>query len=156
MAKAWCSLLMLVLVSLHPLVPSVSSFSPDSPTDRRVLVLVDDFAIRSSHSLFFNSLSSRGFNLEFRLADDPKLALQRYGQYLYDGLILFSPSAQSERPIRLPFSFFFLVLPNIWDSGLSVPSVLYRICRDRHCHISFFVNFAGRKEIKAFGGQCGF
>ncbi|CAN6448027.1 unnamed protein product [Victoria cruziana] len=94
MAKAWCSLLMLVLVSLHPLVPSVSSFSPDSPTDRRVLVLVDDFAIRSSHSLFFNSLSSRGFNLEFRLADDPKLALQRYGQYLYDDLILFSPSAQ--------------------------------------------------------------
>ncbi|KAF2283602.1 hypothetical protein GH714_012154 [Hevea brasiliensis] len=40
------------------------------------------------------SLKSRGFDLDFKLADDPKLALQRYGQYLYDGLVLFSPSVE--------------------------------------------------------------
>ncbi|KAF3786718.1 Dolichyl-diphosphooligosaccharide--protein glycosyltransferase subunit [Nymphaea thermarum] len=49
---------------------------------------------QNSNSRFFISLRSRGFNLEFRLADDPNLTLQRYGQYLYDGLVLFSPSAQ--------------------------------------------------------------
>ncbi|KAF3783001.1 Dolichyl-diphosphooligosaccharide--protein glycosyltransferase subunit [Nymphaea thermarum] len=49
---------------------------------------------QNSNSLFFNSLRSRGFNLEFRLSDYSNLVLQRYGQYLYDGLVLFSPSAQ--------------------------------------------------------------
>lgn len=70
------------------------SFSPENPTDRRILVLLDDFSIKSSHSIFFNSLKSRGFDLDFMLADDSKLALQRYGHYLYDGLILFSPSTE--------------------------------------------------------------
>ncbi|KAK9691126.1 hypothetical protein RND81_09G177500 [Saponaria officinalis] len=68
------------------------SFSPENPSDRRILVLVDDFAVKSSHSIYFNSLSSRGYSLDFKLADDPKLALQRYGDFLYDGLIIFSPS----------------------------------------------------------------
>jgi hypothetical protein len=53
-------------------------------------------SLKSSLSIFFNSLKSRGFDLDFKLADDPKLALQRYGQYLYDGLILFSPSIESK------------------------------------------------------------
>ncbi|XWS45370.1 hypothetical protein CRYUN_Cryun15aG0131000 [Craigia yunnanensis] len=66
----------------------------ETPTDRRVLVLLDDFSLKSSHSIFFNSVKSRGFNLEFKLADDPTLSLQRYGQYLYDALILFSPSTE--------------------------------------------------------------
>jgi len=55
--------------------------------------LLDDLALQSSHSLFFDSLSSRGYALDFKLADDPKIGLKRYGQYLYDGLILFAPSA---------------------------------------------------------------
>lgn len=71
-----------------------SSFSPEKPSDRRILVLLDDFALKSSHSLFFNSLQSRGFDLDFKLADDPKIALQRYGQYLYDALVLFSPTIE--------------------------------------------------------------
>ncbi|CAN1344166.1 Dolichyl-diphosphooligosaccharide--protein glycosyltransferase 48 kDa subunit [Linum perenne] len=77
------------------LLPFLSlSFSPESPSDRRILVLLDDFSLKSSHSIYFTSLKSRGFDLEFKLADDPKLALQRYGQYLYDGLILFAPSVE--------------------------------------------------------------
>ncbi|XP_022775274.1 dolichyl-diphosphooligosaccharide--protein glycosyltransferase 48 kDa subunit-like [Durio zibethinus] len=79
-------------VSLFPLL--CFSFNPESPLDRRVLVLLDDFSLKSSHSIFFNSLKSRGFNVEFKLADDPSLSLQRYGQYLYDALILFSPSTE--------------------------------------------------------------
>ena len=34
-----------------------AGFNPDSPTDRRVLVLVDDLAIKSSHSTYFQSLT---------------------------------------------------------------------------------------------------
>ncbi|RAL46584.1 unnamed protein product [Cuscuta campestris] len=85
----------LFITLISALCPSLTrSFSPDNPTDRRILVLIDDASIKSSHSLFFKSLQSRGFELEFKLADDPSIFVQRYGQYMYDGLILFSPSAE--------------------------------------------------------------
>ncbi|OVA03224.1 Dolichyl-diphosphooligosaccharide--protein glycosyltransferase subunit WBP1 [Macleaya cordata] len=82
--------ILLTLISLLPFL--CNSFSTENPTDRKILVLLDDLAIKSSHSIFFKSLQTRGFDLDFKLADDPKLTLKRYGQYLYDGLILFSPS----------------------------------------------------------------
>lgn len=81
-------------ISLFP--SSTISFSPDNPTDRHILVLLDNASLKSSHSIFFNSLKSRGFDLDFKLADDPTLSIQRYGQYLYDGLILFTPTAESK------------------------------------------------------------
>ncbi|KAL8549752.1 hypothetical protein ACS0TY_008550 [Phlomoides rotata] len=86
------ALLLLNLISILPLL--VSSFSHDNPTDRRILVLLDDLSLKSSHSLFFSSLKSRGFDLDFKLADDPAIAVKRYGHYLYDSLILFSPSTE--------------------------------------------------------------
>ncbi|ONH96735.1 hypothetical protein PRUPE_7G148700 [Prunus persica] len=79
------------LISLLPLL--CHSFSPEAPINRRLLVLLDDLSLQSSHSIFFHSLISRGFDLHFKLADDPTLSLQRYNQYLYDGLVLFSPTA---------------------------------------------------------------
>lgn len=82
--------LLLICITLFAI--TCASFSEENPTDRRVLVLLDDFAIKSSHSLFFKSLETRGLDLDFKLADDPKLALQSYGKYLYDAAILFSPT----------------------------------------------------------------
>ncbi|KAL8044840.1 hypothetical protein ABFX02_08G072500 [Erythranthe guttata] len=79
------------LISILPFI--AFSFSPDQPTDRKILVLLDDLSLKSSHSIFFTTLQSRGFDLDFKLADDPSIAVKRYGQYLYDGLVLFSPSA---------------------------------------------------------------
>ncbi|GFP84430.1 dolichyl-diphosphooligosaccharide--protein glycosyltransferase 48 kDa subunit [Phtheirospermum japonicum] len=80
-----------ILISVLPL--HTLSFSPDRPTDRQILVLLDDLSLKSSHSIFFATLQSRDFNLDFKLADDPSIAVKRYGQYLYDGIILFTPSA---------------------------------------------------------------
>ncbi|GAV88321.1 LOW QUALITY PROTEIN: DDOST_48kD domain-containing protein, partial [Cephalotus follicularis] len=84
--------LFLIFISVLPFLSL--SFSAESPKERRVLVLLDDLAIKSSHSLFFDSLKSRRFLLHFRLADDPEISLRRYGQHLYDALILFCPSVQ--------------------------------------------------------------
>ena len=84
----------LTLISLLPFL--CYSFSPENPTDRRILVVLDDIGLKSSHSIFFKSLQTRGSELDFKLADDPKISLQRYGQYLYDGLILFSPTTERE------------------------------------------------------------
>lgn len=91
----------ITVLSLLPLL--CHSFSPENPTDRRILVLLDDFSLKSSHSIFFHSLQSHGFDLDFKLADDPKLTLQRYGQYLYDALILFSPNSDSKLLADSPF-----------------------------------------------------
>ncbi|KAI3945379.1 hypothetical protein MKW92_029586 [Papaver armeniacum] len=82
----------LTLISFLPFL--CNSFSSENPSDRKILVLVDDLGIKSSHSIFFKSLQTRGFELDFKLADDPKLTLKRYGTYLYDGLVLFSPSTK--------------------------------------------------------------
>lgn len=88
---------LIILLTVLQLLPFLcNSFTSESTADRRVLVLLDDSAIKSSHSLFFKSLQSRGFELEFKLADDPKVALQRYGKYLYNALILFCPTAERE------------------------------------------------------------
>ncbi|KAK3803667.1 hypothetical protein RRG08_023381 [Elysia crispata] len=61
---------------------------------KRTLVLVDDWSVRETHSVFFRSLRDQGFALTFKTADDTSLALIKYGEYLYDNLVLFSPSVE--------------------------------------------------------------
>jgi len=58
------------------------------------LVLLDNLSVRESHSIFFKSLQARGFHLTFKTADDPSLSLVKYGEFLYDNLVLFSPSVE--------------------------------------------------------------
>jgi hypothetical protein len=83
---------LLLLALAAAALAAAAAAAEEGPRGRRLLVLLDDLAVRSSHSAFFGSLQARGFDLDFRLADDPKLSLHRYGQYLYDGLVLFAPS----------------------------------------------------------------
>ena len=45
-----------------------------------------------SYILFF--FSDRGFELTFKTADDASLSLSKYGEFLYDSLILFTPSVE--------------------------------------------------------------
>lgn len=58
------------------------------------LVLIDNAGIKETHSIFFDSLKEKGFELTFKLADDPGLALTKYGEYLYENLIIFAPSIE--------------------------------------------------------------
>lgn len=58
------------------------------------LVLLDNLSVRESHSIFFKSLKDRGFELTVKTADDPSLSLVKYGEFLYDNLVLFSPSVE--------------------------------------------------------------
>jgi oligosaccharyltransferase complex subunit beta len=88
----------------------------------RTLVLVEDMGIQFTHSAFFGSLkgafpsamvssivacvltvggamvvwwcAARGHELAFRMADNANLALTRYGERLYDNLIIFAPSVE--------------------------------------------------------------
>jgi oligosaccharyltransferase complex subunit beta len=61
---------------------------------KKVLVLLENISIKETHSVFFSDLSSRHFQLTFKMADDANLALSKYGEYLYDHLIIFAPSVE--------------------------------------------------------------
>uniref|UniRef100_A0A646QFL0 Dolichyl-diphosphooligosaccharide--protein glycosyltransferase 48 kDa subunit n=1 Tax=Hemiscolopendra marginata TaxID=943146 RepID=A0A646QFL0_9MYRI len=61
---------------------------------KNTLVLLENLAIRETHSIFFKSLTDRGYELTFKTADDSNLALVKYGEFLYENLIIFSPSVE--------------------------------------------------------------
>jgi oligosaccharyltransferase complex subunit beta len=79
----------LLVVLLAPCI-----FGHASPLPKSVLVLLDSLALRQSHSLFFDGLQQRGYDLTFKRADDQDLQLAKYGEYLYDALIMFAPTTQ--------------------------------------------------------------
>jgi len=65
------------------------------------LVLVDDNEYKNTHSVFFRSLEDRGHKLVFKHVYDEDNSLDKFGEYLYDNLILFAPSA-SEFGVTTP------------------------------------------------------
>ncbi|MGH0120054.1 UNVERIFIED_CONTAM: hypothetical protein FKN15_064303 [Acipenser sinensis] len=83
LAASFHLILLLVLATLH-----------GAHADGRTLVLLDNVNIKDTHSVFFRSLADRGFDLSFKTADDPGLSLIKYGQFLYEHLIIFSPSVE--------------------------------------------------------------
>uniref|UniRef100_A0A8C4GMC9 Dolichyl-diphosphooligosaccharide--protein glycosyltransferase 48 kDa subunit n=1 Tax=Dicentrarchus labrax TaxID=13489 RepID=A0A8C4GMC9_DICLA len=73
---------------------SLASMLHCALADGKTLVLLDNLNIRDTHSIFFRSLADRGFDISFKTADDPSLSLIKYGQFLYDHLIIFAPSVE--------------------------------------------------------------
>lgn len=60
----------------------------------KTLVLVDTLATRETHSIFLKTLTDRGHDVVIKSADEPSLQLARYGEYLYDNLVLFAPGVE--------------------------------------------------------------
>lgn len=60
--------------------------------NKETLVLLDNLAIKETHSLFFKSLQDQGHILTYKLADDANLLLSKYGEYIYKNLIIFAPA----------------------------------------------------------------
>ncbi|KAF7992650.1 hypothetical protein HCN44_004994 [Aphidius gifuensis] len=69
---------------------ALTSAVKNSPT----LVLLDNLAIKETHSIFFKWMQDKGYNLQYKLADDANLVLTKYGEALYDHLIIFAPSVE--------------------------------------------------------------
>jgi len=59
-----------------------------------VLVILDNPSILETHSIFLDQLTKTGFKTTIKLAEDSSLALKKYGEYLYQHLVLFSPSVE--------------------------------------------------------------
>jgi oligosaccharyltransferase complex subunit beta len=60
--------------------------------DKKILVLLDNQNIKETHSKFFKSLSDKGFELDIKQADAASLTLFKYGERLYNNIIIFAPS----------------------------------------------------------------
>lgn len=52
--------------------------------------------MRCESCQFCLAAADRGFDLTFRTADDAGLSLIKYGEFLYDNLIIFSPSIEGK------------------------------------------------------------
>jgi len=60
----------------------------------RVLVLLENLTVKETHSLYFRWLAEEGFQLTFKVADDAGLSLKKYGELLYDHLVIFAPTVE--------------------------------------------------------------
>ena len=60
----------------------------------KVLVLLENLTVKETHSIFFKSLADTGLELTYKVADDSGLQIKKYGQYLYDHIIVFSPTVE--------------------------------------------------------------
>jgi len=72
----------------------LSSQSLVDAAKQRTLVLLDNSQIRSTHSTFFGALKAQGHELTFVEAYENDSPLQKYGDYFYENLIMFAPSAE--------------------------------------------------------------
>ncbi|XP_025837356.1 dolichyl-diphosphooligosaccharide--protein glycosyltransferase 48 kDa subunit [Agrilus planipennis] len=66
----------------------------NSISAKSTLVLLDNVLIKETHYTFFQSLRDRGYELTFKIADDSSLHLAKYGEYIYENLIIFAPSVE--------------------------------------------------------------
>lgn len=89
MAK-FCKLFAVILVSQI----LASAFAAAGNKGQRTLVLLDNVTVKESYSIFFQTLKDRGFHLTFKSADDAHITLAKYGEFLYENLIIFAPSVE--------------------------------------------------------------
>lgn len=58
---------------------------------KSTLILLDNLALKETHSEFFKNLIGSGYQLSFKMSDDPSLSLKKYGVWLYQNVVLFAP-----------------------------------------------------------------
>jgi len=81
------------LVGFLAILVIINVFCVQCTINKTALVVLDDLNMRNSHSLFFKIFEDKGWSVTFKEATDPSLELQKYGEYLYELLILFAPEA---------------------------------------------------------------
>lgn len=65
--------------------------------NHRALVILDDWNMIESHSMFWDQLRNASYELEFKMVDDNSIKLDFYGDKLFDSIILCVPSLTDEQ-----------------------------------------------------------
>lgn len=68
----------------------------------KVLVLQDDPLIRSTHSRYFRELHSQGHTVTIKSVTDSNLKLKDWDDWMYDKLVMFTPSATGRECTLMP------------------------------------------------------
>jgi oligosaccharyltransferase complex subunit beta len=53
---------------------------------------LENLAIKETHSIFFKLLAEQGFQLTYKVADDATITIKKYGEYLFDHIVVFAPT----------------------------------------------------------------
>jgi len=78
----------------------VSALADTDIKKTRVLVLLDNLAIKSTHSEFFNQLKNNGYTLDIKAVNSAQYKLKEFGEYNYDHLILFCTSESELKSLK--------------------------------------------------------
>ena len=62
-----------------------------------ILVLLDSSELKTTHSEYFNKITSRGHNLTYKMSDSMGIKLEKYDEYFYSTIILMCPSAEGNK-----------------------------------------------------------
>lgn len=66
----------------------------------QTLVLLDDYALVETHSIFFDSLSRDGHQLQFEMIAPNPPAIKYYEDYYFDNIILMAPSVKGTLALK--------------------------------------------------------
>lgn len=63
-------------------------------TADNILVVLDSWDVKDTHSSFLAWLTAQGHSLVYRMADSPHLKLEKYGEFSYDHILLAAASVE--------------------------------------------------------------
>jgi hypothetical protein len=66
-----------------------------STSQQRVLVVLDTLDVKRTHAAYFKELASVGYELTFKAASDSALELSLFGEFLFEHVLFFAPSANA-------------------------------------------------------------
>lgn len=95
LTRSLAALTATIIASL--LAPSTSGKLISEAVITKTLVLLDNWATKETHFLFFKYLSETiGHELEFVMASQGPHSVKHYDQYYYDNIILMAPSIKGK------------------------------------------------------------
>lgn len=59
---------------------------------QKTLVLLDSMSTKDTHSIFFSKLEGAGLHLKYSMADASSLSLEKFGERLFDNVLVFAPT----------------------------------------------------------------
>jgi len=72
----------------------ISSALTSVLAQQKTLILIENYGVKETHSVFLGYLVSSGHELTYKMADDSVLSLFQFGELIYDNVIILAPSTQ--------------------------------------------------------------
>lgn len=108
-------LIMLLSLSLQKKPSKNTKTIIEKPLTQKALVILDDWMMIETHSMFWDQIKSSRYELTFKMMDDPNIQLDYFGERLFDSIILCVPSMTEEEAKESEISIKKII--NYFDDG---------------------------------------